>query len=913
MKKIYFAVSIALSVIAFSFILPEKESVKHESDNEAEEQFGRAEWEFNRLKDPATGKIPSGMREKELAFAATLPSYSPVNASTRFSTAFTFRGPINLGGRTRAMAIDVSDENVVIAGSANGGLWRSVNGGVNWTRVSSLSGTQSITWLAQDTRPGKTNNWYYSTGEAVGSSASGGRAYYLGNGLYKSVDGGITWNSVASTASNTAASFDNVWDITWKVVTDPSDAVNNVVYAATYGAIFRSLNGGSTWTLQKGNASGSLFSYYTDVDVTSTGAVYATLSSDGPQKGIWRKDAVNAWADISPPGWNTDTINRVVIGINPVNENEIYFLGETPGVGKRTTNYKGDPEWISFWRYNYISGNGTGAGGTWTDLSPNIPYGATQFGNFNCQGGYDLIVKVFPSNPSVVFIGGTNLYRSDDGFTSTNATTFMGGYDPASTLPMYGVYPNHHSDQHNMVFLPSNPSVMYQANDGGIYKTNDCLNANVVWQDMNNTYQTGQFYTIAIDHGTPGDDQIMGGTQDFGTWLTSTQNNQQPWWHVGLGDGAYCAIDNGHQFYYTSRQQGKLVKSTIDANGNVTAYNRIDPIVDENTYLFINPFVLDPNNNDIMYWAAGNKVWRNDSLTSIPLAGNWDTISTGWFRMPDTIAYSSTNVTSFGVTTSPANRLYVGTNNKYMYRIDNANSNSPVTTEITSSAFPASAYLSCVAVDPLDGDRVIAVISNYSVYSLFLSTDAGVTWSKCAGNLEANSLGTGNGPSLRWASIIPVSNGYVYLVASSTGLYATNLLNGLATIWTQLAPGEIGNLVTDMIDFRTSDGRVVAATHGGGVFSATITDTLLTSVAQNISVSSIEVFPNPAGHVLNIRNEINSASQHISIYSSVGKMMYSNNSSASRLTLSVEDWPRGTYLISIEAGGIKLIRKVVLI
>ena len=233
------------------------------------------------------------------------------------------------------------------------------------------------------------------------------------------------------------------------------------------------------------------------------------MSSDGTQKGIWRKDS-SGWTNITPSAWSGATYNRVVIGINPSNQNQVYFLGETPNIGKATTNYIGDIEWNSLLKYTYISGNGTGSGGQWLDLSPNIPYDSSQMGNFNSQGGYDLVVKVYPDSSNIVFIGGTNLFRSTDGFTTKNHTTTIGGYAPGSTLPFYTNYPNHHSDQHNLVFLPSNHDVMISTSDGGVIKTMNNRASSVAWQPLNDGYVTSQFYSVAIDHGSTPNDIVIG-------------------------------------------------------------------------------------------------------------------------------------------------------------------------------------------------------------------------------------------------------------------------------------------------------------------------------------------------------------------------------------------------------------------
>jgi hypothetical protein len=920
MKKIYLVISATAALFSFFILFNTKEIRviynEKKSGGEAEESAGRAEWELKRLADPSTGRIPPGIREKELEFANALPVLMESSPTSRLAANFTYRGPANVGGRTRALGVDIDDENIILAGTANGGMWRSSDGGVTWTRVSPLTTNPAISWVCQDQRGGHTDTWYYSTGEPIGPSSSATGAFFLGNGIYKSTDNGVTWSLLSSTSSGTPHVFENVWDLVWKVAADPSDTVNDIVYAATYGAIWRSVNGGTTWQVQRGSSSVSPFSYYTDVEVTHLGAVYATLSSDGAQGGVWRRDAINSWADISPPGWDTATLNRVVIGVKPSNENEVYFLGETPFSGKMTTNYKGEPEWTSLWKYTYLSGNGTGAGGVWTDLSANIPYDGSQLGNFNSQGGYDLVVRINALDTNTVFIGGTNLYRSTDGFTTSNNTLLIGGYDGTSTIPHYVNYPNNHSDQHNMFALFSNPRVMYQANDGGVYKTMDNSASPVVWQDLNNGYNTTQFYTVALDHGTPGNDIIIGGTQDNGTWWTNTQNASVPWQQPGRGDGAFCAIDNGHNFYYTSRQLGKLMKSTLDANGNTIAFERIDPISpDSIIYEFINPFAMDPNNSDIMYWAAANKIYRNDALTTIPLTGQWDSISTGWFLMPDSIPYAAARVSAIAVSTTPANRMYYGTDTKYLFRVDNANTNSPVTTEITSASFPANGNISCVAIDPNNADKLMVAFSNYAVYSIFYSGDAGATFTKVAGNLEANIAGTGAGPSVRWLTILPTANGYVYLAATSTGLYGTNLLNTTNTVWVKLAANEIGNLVADMIDARTSDGVVVVGTHGGGMFSATITDTLATSLAApEASKNSFNVFPNPSNGNFQVFY-YSSGHSEVKLFDVRGNLVKSKTSLSKGniiLKYNDEDLVPGTYFIQLKNGNKTEVKKIII-
>ncbi len=921
MKKFYALSSAILFTFSVLIFLNKKDhnagvDSLSTSDGSAYSASGRAAWETMRLADPVTGRIPAGMRTKELSFSTLLPQYYP-SSLARVGAAFTSRGPVNVGGRTRAIAVDITDENILFAGSVNGGLWRSTDAGQTWTRVSSITSNPAITSITQDKRPGHTSTWYYATGEGVGASASGSGAYYLGNGVYKSTDGGLNWSVLSSTSSGTPQTFDSVFDLTFKIVTDQSDTVNDVLYLACYGSVFRSSNGGSTWVLERGST--STYSYFADVDVTTTGVVYAALDSDGGQKGIWRKDPSLGWFSISPPGWDTATFGRVVIGINPSNENGVYFLGETPNTGKMTTNYKGDPEWSSLWKYTYISGDGTGAGGMWQDLSANIPYDGSQLGNFNSQGGYDLLVAVHPADSNTVFIGGTNLFRSSDGFTSSTNTSFIGGYDPASTIPFYGVYPNHHSDQHGLVFIPSNPDKVFQSNDGGLNFTGDIRANPVVWQELNNGYVTSQFYTVALDHTTPGNDIVIGGLQDYGTWFTNSPDPLLAWTHPGLGDGAYCAVDNGHQNYYMSRQEGKVGKYALDPSGNVLGFRRIDP-VGGSDYLFINPFVLDPNNTNRMYLGAGTKIWRNDSLDVIPLTGEWDTISTGWIKLPDTVLAAGARVSSMAVSVTPANRLYVGTSKRSIYKIENADSPSPVMTEISSNSFNSGSYVSCIAVDPADGNKVIAAFSNYSIYSMYYTTDGGTIWTKIGGNLEANSAGTGNGPSIRWVTIAPTATGNVYLVGTSIGMFATNTLNGLNTVWTHLAPNDIGNIVVDMMDFRASDGLLVIGTHGAGMFSTYITDTLFTKInSLPLLRSEVNVYPNPSANDMQLSYELPRAGDvKISLFDLKGKKVREvfhgiQQAGKQQMHLSRGTLSAGIYFLGIEFNGQILASKKVML
>lgn len=836
----------------------------------------RLAYEVMMLADPATGKIPAHIRARELAYAATLPGggFSVLGRTTASSVPFDRRGPWNVGGRTRAFAIDVNNTNNFIAGSCSGGMWRSTDQGASWVTTSTNAQHQSVSCLAQDTRAGHTNVWYYGSGEAYGASASTTGAYYLGNGIYKSLDSGVTWTLLPSTTSTSFTGFDIWSDLVWSIVADPSNATQDIVYAAAYGGIYKSTDGGTTWSLALGGGT----AYFTDIAISPTGVVYTTISSDGSTRGLFRSADGLTFTNITPAGFPT-TYNRIKIGICPDDETQVYFLGNTPGFGQPDTNYVGDVEWNSLWKYKYLSGDGTGAGGAWSDRSLNLPTAGGPFDKFQCQGSYDLVVKVKPGDTNTVFIGGTNLYRSTTAFTDNTNTRFIGGYQEGATLPIVNMYAEHHPDQHDLVFFPGDPNKMVSANDGGIFVTNDNTAATVFWNSRNNGYLSTMFYTCAIDHAQT-NDIIVAGAQDNGSWYTNSSSLTAPWVTPRGGDGSYCAIADNGVAYYLSIQNGKMMKAKLNASGGVDSFARIDPIGAKN-YLFINPYILDPNNNNIMYLAGGKYLWRNNDLSGIPYASNWDSISTNWVKFTDSVPAPGARITALAVSKNPANRVYYGTSARRVFKVDNANVGTPTPVDISSTTpgvpFPAAGNVSCVAVDPDNADHVMVTFSNYGVYSIFYSENGGTTWAKAAGNLEVSATGGGEGPSVRWASIIPVTGGTVYLVGTSVGLYATTQLQGTSTVWYWQGASTIGNSVVDMIDYRQNDGLVVVATHSHGIFSGHITHVADVNAVSDPFATSLSLtnFPNPFTGETSIRFSLEADSYvSLRVYDVTGRLVH---------------------------------------
>ncbi len=754
----------------------------------------RLRYEWMMLRDPVSGQIPRNIRQQEMEYARTLPTREQVASLNKIggtqTATWASRGPWNVGGRTRALGIDVTNANTILAGGVSGGLWKSVNGGTSWTRTTLAGVLPSATCLAQDTRTGQTSTWYYGTGEYLGNSAGAVGAPFSGDGIYKSVDGGATWAILPATATGKPHVFDNFFDYVWNVAVNPT---NGYVYAATYGSIQRSTDGGTTWGVVLGGA--TTFSPLTDVQIDGAGVIYATGSMDGAMGGMWKSTtgAAGSWTNISPADIPAST-RRIVIAIAPSNNNLVYFVAETPSAG--VNNH-------SLWKYDAT------ASPAFVNRSTNIPAFGGSVGNFDSQGSYDLVMKVKPDNPSVVIVGGTNLYRSTDGFATTGNTTWIGGYATVNDISQYA---NHHPDNHSLAFVPGNPSVLISGHDGGVSKTSNILASPIVWTQLSTGYLTTQFYNVSLDHGTNGSNSILGGLQDNGCWMTTSSSATATWTAQGSGDGAFTAIADGGASIYVSSQNGRTYRLVG------SQFTRVDP--GGTGYMFINPFVLDPNNSKIMYMGRGANAMRNSDVTAIPLGSN-DPATVNWTTLQNSVPPGTTVVSALAVSkANPTNRLYIGHNVGYIMKVDNANTGDPTGTEI-SGPLP-SGNVSCIAVDPTNGNNVLVVFSNYNLVSLYYTNNGGTSWTDVEGNLAGTVVaGVSNGPSCRYAAIVPSGTTTTYYVGTSVGLYSTTALSGSTTVWAQEGATSIGNVIVSSIDARTSDGVIAVGTHANGVYSNT--------------------------------------------------------------------------------------------
>lgn len=795
---------------------------------------GEREYEFNMLKNPATGKIPEGIYEAELVQAKEILARQQIAEQQRpgdvtLANTYTFQGPNNLGGRTRTIVYDVryngTSNRIILAGGVSGGVYKSIDDGATWVRKSPTGTHFSCTALAQDPRPGFQDNWYYGVGEATGNSAGASGAFYSGNGVYKSGDNGETWaitplNGTALETFTTAADFVN------KIIVDPT---NGNIYVACPATIIRSKTAGATWfTVLSGTLTTS--GQYTDVVVSSTGRLYASFggTNSSTVDGVWGSlpgpfsgDA-GSWTQIagagaggSPAGWESEPFyGRVVMAIAPSDEKfmyALYFKTSSPACPGPDTE-------AELFRWDDVLG-------TWIDLSATLPdEGFCVSGNdpFACQGGYDLVVAVKPDDATVVYIGGTNSYRST---TSGTTWTRIGGYAGPTT---YALYASSHPDVHAFVFQPGSPLVMLCGNDGGIQRTTDDLAGTVAWTQINTGYRTYQYYFVTLDPRT-GNAKVIGGAQDNG----STRNiggSGTSFEQVYGGDGVSVGLNDpaataGTQYEYVGSQSGFINRRpSTDALGFTTD---ITPTGEGGTGLFVTYYKLDADNTQALYYANDNLLYRTTSASTVT-SGTW-TSMTG----VATAVVSTRNITAMattrGIYSAATASLFIGASDApgggvdppKLFRLDDPVSAGAgaVPVDITGASFPAGGFISSIAVNPRNDDTVLVTFSNYAVTSVFWTGTANSgapTWTAVEGALTL--------PSYRSCAIhaVPGSPEVQYYVGTSTGLYRSGTLFPATPGWTQEGSSDIGNAVVSSLAFRPSDGKLLVGTHGYAMWSTNL-------------------------------------------------------------------------------------------
>jgi len=804
-QKIIFAlIGVSLSITIWFYL-------KSDSPQDTNPRYrfvqDRIDFEYHMLKDPTTGQLPENIRNKELDFALAQPVVKRKNGGS-----IETRGPNNFGGRTRAIAVDLSDPsgNTLFAGGVNGGVFRSTDRGMSWTKVSPAWALHSVTTIAQD--PTDHDVWYYGTGEVLGSVSQG--SFYVGDGIWKSNDGGNTFYHLDSTKSPDTEQFDFTFDLVHRIRVHPT---TGHVYVAAHRAILRSTDGGATWeNLLSGPTPTTGRGGFGDVAMSVDGSfIFAAMPggsednldgiymSESGEPGTWEKlSGTNA--PLSPPTWApAGSYGRIVLGTDPNNPFRLYALYDNGHQNDCSGTIK--PE-ADLFRLDLDSN-------TWTDLTPNIPdEGPCTQGNspLAVQGGYNLTVAVSPLDPNLVVIGGTNLFLSTTGFTTPSEYQRIGGYAHPTS---YNKYRGSHPDMHTSVFNPFIPELLLSGNDGGIMEATIInSDASVTWTNLNNGFVTYQYYHVAISP-REGDETVIGGTQDNGTSLSEGTPEHS---EIYGGDGVAVGIAYRDQLRYfiLGSQYGDI---------NRMLGSRATPIKPSSAGqgLFVTYFHLDPDNNDFLYYVDDDRLFRTDSSFSVSVAS--------WVEMTGVASTLGSNIFSIATTRgpySPSSILYMGTDAGQIFKLTDPQGSDPTTSPIDITPPDLATFggaVSSLSVDPENDQVLVATVSNYTVPGIYYTEDGGATWEVIEGNLEL--------PSIRSSAIVNYGTYREIFVGTSVGLWSTTSPNGTETRWIREdLDGEIIPVVTSL-DLRPSDNHMAIGTHGNGLFYAKLQ--ARTAVASN--------------------------------------------------------------------------------
>jgi hypothetical protein len=829
--------------------LPKRLTILNDEDEELETENSkkRAEYEWMISRDPKTGLIPEGIRSQELAVMRNMPTReNGIYNSPLVNNVYSAAGPSQNGGRTRTLAFDKryngTTNKVIIAGGITGGIFRSIDGGANWNFVHPANQIRSVSTLAQDPRAGFENTWYAGTGEPLGASAGYPSGFIYGEGLFKSTDNGATWAKLTSTNPSDITTFSSQWSFVHKLAVHP---VTGDVYAAAHRRVYRSADGGTTWTEIFGSttpatATGGI----ADITINKTGSrVFVAMSgrnADRALAGVFTSPTGNAGsftriaggvkdAADSIPGWRgyDNSIvagdfaggwGRTVIALAPSNQNILYVMVENTDDAAA-----GKPE-ADLFKCNMAT-----TPFTWTKSDTLVAQrktsSATTSKYMEMQGGYNMLLGVHPTNSDIVLAGGVNLFRSLDGFATKDNSSFIGGVSSTTyTDPDYAS----HADMHSFAFDPTNPNKVLIGSDGGIAQIKDITTPSVEWSLGNSQYQTLQYYHVGIDP-TTGSRNYFGGAQDNSTtfrdksgMLGPVVSDSNDHYIVLGGDGCQVGMTkknaSGNQYLFCAAQSGQIYRMKLFDFSN-GLYTNIRPSGSADGE-FITYFHLDPDNTDFLYYVSKNNIYRT---------GDAANVSTSSWTLMDGVNTSVTgSIFALATTRGPYaanNHLFIGTSTGKIYRLKDpqwgAASNQPF--DITPSGMTAGSVVKDISVNPRNQDTVMAVVSNYGVNSIFWTGNATAalpTWQVAEGNLTL--------PSVRACEIIAKTTGIEYYVGTSIGLYSTTTINGASTIWSKetgaagTPAAMMNDAIINSIAHRWTDNTMVVGTHGNGMFAASL-------------------------------------------------------------------------------------------
>ena len=616
-------------------------------------------------------------------------------------------GPSTMSGRITAIeGVMASEQLNLYVGTAGGGIWKSQNGGLSFSPIFDKY-CQSIGALAIEKNNAKVV--YAGTGESnMRNTVS------IGDGLYKSTDGGGNWLKIG---------LDSTEHIS-KILMDPSDSKTIFVAApgplwssSPHRGLYKSTDAGKTWKkiLFVNNETGCA-----DVTIhpTNPKVMLASFwqfrrkpfafSSGGPGSALYKSiDGGDTWNKITQ-GLPTGDLGRMVITVNPSKPTDVLAIVEAavPGL--------------------YLSKD---EGSSWEKLA------ATE--NITARPFYFSSLVFDPNDPKKVYRPAYDFsYSKDGGFSWTN--TVIGGVVP-------------HADHHALWINPQNTDMMYLGTDGGVYLS---LNKGVSWQFLNNL-PVGQFYHVAADNEPVYN--VYGGLQDNGSWMAGNSSaggvSSADWLFLNGGDGFWVQPSPVNAKIVFAESQGGNANRIDLSNGLSTSikpqkvgteeehrFNWSTPIVTGSSAkkqangkplynLYIANQYLYRSNDDGRNWARISP----DLTTNDKSKQNSE--KSGGITGDNTSAEN--HCTIYTLTQHPTNEniIWVGTDDGNLQVTTDAgktwNNKAPA---VWKTGIPEHAWITSIEISRLDSKRMYASFDNhmYGDHAAYfaMSTDAGNTWKR---------------------------------------------------------------------------------------------------------------------------------------------------------------------------------------
>ncbi len=611
-------------------------------------------------------------------------------------------GPAGMSGRITAIDVVNNQPDIIYVGAASGGVWKSESGGIDWKPIFDDQPTAGIGSIAiQQSNP---DVIWVGTGEGNPRNSLNG-----GYGIYKSLDGGVTWQSMGLEKTR------NIH----RIIIDKDNP--NTVYAAAIGSpwgehpergVFKTTDGGKTWTksLFVNNKTGAADLV---VDPTNPNKLIAamwehrrkpwTFNSGGPGSGIYiTYDGGENWKKkTDEDGLPKGNLGRIGLAIAPSSPNVVYALVEA----KKNALYKSEDGGIKWKKINDKPGIG------------NRPF-----------------------YYSDIFVDSKNENRVYSVFTYINVSE-DGGKSFKQLMPAYGSSTGVHPDHHAWWIHPENPNFMIDGNDGGLNITRD---KGKTWRFVENL-PVGQFYHVAYDMEYPYN--LYGGMQDNGSWagpayVLKAQGIRNSYWQeISFGDGFDVVPDpKNFRYGYSMSQQGSVsIYDRVTGNNKTVRPTHPDPAV-KLRFNWNSAIALDPFDNETVYF--GSQFVHK----TVNKGHEWDIISpdlttndpekqkqheSGGITMDATGAENHCSILAITPSTLEKGLLWVGTDDG---QIQLSRNGGDTWTNVTPKGkkMLKGGWVAQVKASTFNAGEAYAVVNNYRNFDfkpyLFRTKDYGKTW-----------------------------------------------------------------------------------------------------------------------------------------------------------------------------------------